>query len=150
MLTMMEMPRSPRLNGGSAIAVLIRSPSIIAVDVPVTLGGRCGDALATGCASEPALGGHVERAIDVGHSDRSIEVRHFQQRVVRSVIDVTSALGLTSVAEGVEQQGRRAALDALGCDYMQGYLFAEPAPPAATGCALRSLRRHHLGGISPA
>ena len=82
--------------------------------------------------------------IDKSFIDR-LTLNDASAALVRSVIDVTSALGLTSVAEGVEQQGQRTALDVLGCDYMQGYLFAKPAPPAASGCTLRSLRRHHSG-----
>ena len=60
--------------------------------------------------------------------------------LVRSVIDVTSALGLTSIAEGVEHQSQRAALDALGCDCIQGYLFAKPMPSAAMTGLLSSKR----------
>ena len=48
--------------------------------------------------------------------------------LVRSVIDVTHALGLTSVAEGVERPEQLTALAALGCDHVQGYLFARPMP----------------------
>ena len=32
------------------------------------------------------------------------------------------------VIEGVETEGERDALAAVGCDLMQGYLFAKPAP----------------------
>jgi diguanylate cyclase (GGDEF)-like protein/PAS domain S-box-containing protein len=64
--------------------------------------------------------------------------------LVRSVIDVTSALGLTSIAEGVELQDQRAALESLGCDCIQGYLFAEPTLPADAERTLLSLRRHRV------
>ena len=60
--------------------------------------------------------------------------------VIKSVIDVTAALGLTSVAEGVEQQDQCTMLDNLGCNTIQGYLFAMPMPSAATALALRRLR----------
>jgi EAL domain-containing protein (putative c-di-GMP-specific phosphodiesterase class I) len=50
--------------------------------------------------------------------------------VIKSVIDVTTALGLGSVAEGVEQQAQLVALEELGCDNIQGYLFAKPMPAA--------------------
>lgn len=48
--------------------------------------------------------------------------------IVRSTIDLAHNLGLTVVAEGVEDQ---AALDLLieyGCDSAQGYFFSRPAP----------------------
>jgi diguanylate cyclase (GGDEF)-like protein len=59
--------------------------------------------------------------------------------LVRSVVDVTRALGLSAVAEGVEDQAQRIALGGLGCDHIQGYLFARPAPAIATEELLRRL-----------
>ena len=60
--------------------------------------------------------------------------------LVRSVIDVTNALGLISIAEGVELQAQREALDELGCDCIQGYLFGEPMPHALSARTLLPLR----------
>ncbi len=40
-------------------------------------------------------------------------------------------LGLTLVAEGVEDTGTQAALAALGCDAAQGYGIAHPMPVEA-------------------
>ena len=47
--------------------------------------------------------------------------------MVRGVIDLSRALGLTCIAEGVERENQRSVLDELGCDSVQGYLFARPA-----------------------
>ena len=60
--------------------------------------------------------------------------------MVRSVIDLSAALGLTTIAEGVEQHDQLALLDELGCDNVQGYLFAEPMPNAQFVDALTKLR----------
>ena len=49
--------------------------------------------------------------------------------VVDAVISLAHALGLTVVAEGVETTAQRDILLALGCDEMQGYLFARPMDP---------------------
>jgi EAL domain-containing protein (putative c-di-GMP-specific phosphodiesterase class I) len=51
--------------------------------------------------------------------------------IVRSTIELAHALGLTTVAEGVEDQPTYDALAALGCDRMQGYHIAPPMPAAA-------------------
>lgn len=46
--------------------------------------------------------------------------------VVRGVIDMARSLGLAVVAEGVETEEQLALLAAEGCNYWQGFLFAEP------------------------
>ena len=45
--------------------------------------------------------------------------------VVRGVIDMARSLGLAVVAEGVETEDQLALLAAEGCNYYQGFLFAE-------------------------
>jgi diguanylate cyclase (GGDEF)-like protein len=48
------------------------------------------------------------------------------QAVVDAVIKLAHALSLRVVAEGVENQRQHEILSAMGCDEMQGYLFAKP------------------------
>jgi diguanylate cyclase (GGDEF)-like protein len=49
--------------------------------------------------------------------------------IVRSTIDLGRNLGLRVVAEGVEDEATWRALDALGCDAIQGYHISRPVPP---------------------
>jgi diguanylate cyclase (GGDEF)-like protein/PAS domain S-box-containing protein len=60
--------------------------------------------------------------------------------IVRGVIDLSQALGLTCIAEGVEGENQLAALDDLGCESAQGYLFARPATSADIADTLSRLR----------
>jgi EAL domain-containing protein (putative c-di-GMP-specific phosphodiesterase class I) len=53
------------------------------------------------------------------------------ERIVSSLVDLVSNLGLRSIAEGVETEDQLARLRVLGCDQAQGYLFARPLPPDA-------------------
>jgi sensor c-di-GMP phosphodiesterase-like protein len=46
------------------------------------------------------------------------------------VIDLGHNLGLQVVAEGVESRATSDRLAALGCDYVQGFYYARPLPPA--------------------
>jgi diguanylate cyclase (GGDEF)-like protein len=49
--------------------------------------------------------------------------------IVRTTIDLAHNLGLEVVAEGVEDSNTMQVLEALGCDYYQGYYFAKPLEP---------------------
>ncbi len=46
--------------------------------------------------------------------------------VVEAVVKLAQALGLKVVAEGVETEAQNQILRSLGCDELQGYLFAKP------------------------
>jgi len=46
--------------------------------------------------------------------------------VVDAVVKLAQALGLKVVAEGVETEGQANVLRSLGCDELQGYLYAKP------------------------
>ncbi len=48
--------------------------------------------------------------------------------IVRSTIDLTHALGLRMVAEGVEDEHTLAILQDLGCDLVQGWHLGRPMP----------------------
>jgi diguanylate cyclase (GGDEF)-like protein/PAS domain S-box-containing protein len=48
--------------------------------------------------------------------------------IVRSTIDLAHNLGLTVVAEGVEDDTAKEMLLGYGCDRAQGYFFARPCP----------------------
>ncbi len=50
---------------------------------------------------------------------------------VRAIVQLGHTLRLKTVAEGIEHEEQREALQAIGCDYGQGYLFARPMAPEA-------------------
>ena len=58
--------------------------------------------------------------------------------IVRAVIDLAAALGLQTVAEGVESRAQATALDHLGCTLAQGFLFARPVPATEMATKLKS------------
>ncbi len=51
--------------------------------------------------------------------------------IVRCVADLAHSMGLRFVAEGVETDAARRALEALGCDVAQGYLWSGPVSAEA-------------------
>ncbi|RBY92874.1 bifunctional diguanylate cyclase/phosphodiesterase [Blastococcus sp. TF02A-30] len=63
--------------------------------------------------------------------------------LVRTAIDLGHNLGLTVVAEGVEDADQVVALRALGCDIAQGYHFARPMPADELGALLARVGTIH-------
>jgi diguanylate cyclase (GGDEF)-like protein len=60
--------------------------------------------------------------------------------VVRAVVSLGHGLGMTVVAEGVEDDATLTLLAEIGCDVAQGYAIARPAPAADFEEWLRSRR----------
>jgi len=52
------------------------------------------------------------------------------EAIIRAAIDMARALGLTSVAEGIETPQQAAFLASARCDVLQGFLYARPMPSA--------------------
>ncbi|WP_448526958.1 bifunctional diguanylate cyclase/phosphodiesterase [Parathermosynechococcus lividus] len=52
------------------------------------------------------------------------------QAITKAIIDLAKGLGLPIVAEGVETVAQLEQLTALGCDVIQGFIFARPMPYA--------------------
>ncbi|MGI6577623.1 MAG: EAL domain-containing protein [Eubacteriales bacterium] len=50
------------------------------------------------------------------------------EAVVKSIISMAKALGMKTVAEGVESKNQVEFLRRIGCDEIQGYIFAKPMP----------------------
>jgi diguanylate cyclase (GGDEF)-like protein len=48
--------------------------------------------------------------------------------IIQAIVALGRALGVTVLVEGVETEEQRVLLRLAGCDEMQGYLFAKPAP----------------------
>ena len=72
--------------------------------------------------------------------------------IIGSIIDLAHALGLIAVAEGVETAAQLHALEALGCDLMQGYYWSRPLDAESMTERLRGsthLSPDRTGGVSP-
>ena len=64
---------------------------------------------------------------------RDLERDPSARAIVTSVVRVGQSLHLTVVAEGVETVGQRKLLAELGCDVVQGFLYAPALSPPAFG-----------------
>ncbi|MBB2949231.1 diguanylate cyclase (GGDEF)-like protein/PAS domain S-box-containing protein [Actinoplanes lutulentus] len=72
--------------------------------------------------------------VDVLKLDKSFidDILHSRQQhaLVDAIVTLAGNLDLSVVAEGIEESGQHTALDTMGCQYGQGYLFAKPQWPA--------------------
>jgi len=69
--------------------------------------------------------------IDILKVDRSFVSdlnEHTGGALTRAVVAISRELGLRTIAEGVEAAGQQTQLQALGCDYAQGYYYSQPVP----------------------
>ena len=90
--------------------------------------------------------------------DASVIARLFDgpdtRLIVKSLVDLVRALGIRSVAEGVESPDAAAALAAIGCDTAQGRHYCGPLDPAAAAIWLAghlrpAAARPRRGGAHP-
>jgi len=74
---------------------------------------------------------------------RDIHQSDAKRKIVGTMVDLCHQMGQRIIAEGVELAAERDTLTELGCDLLQGFLFARPARPfaaAATAVALGGRR----------
>lgn len=57
-----------------------------------------------------------------------IEQDNSEYNIIQSVINIVDGLGITSVAEGVENDKQLELIRSIGCDRYQGYLLSKPVP----------------------
>jgi diguanylate cyclase (GGDEF)-like protein/PAS domain S-box-containing protein len=61
---------------------------------------------------------------------RDLPTKEDSLAIVRAVVGLSSSLGITTTAEGVETKAQLASLTTEGCNEVQGFLFSQPRPAA--------------------
>ena len=59
-----------------------------------------------------------------------VAVREESLAIVRAIVALADALGMSTTAEGVESLDQVAKLREAGCTQIQGYVFSRPRPSA--------------------
>lgn len=72
---------------------------------------------------------------------RRLETDSNSGAVVSTIVGLSRALGVHTIAEGVETENQATLLKAAGCDVVQGYLFGKPGPLVVRGDQLEPVRR---------
>lgn len=75
---------------------------------------------------------------------RDIETNTTSQTIVRSILALCQGMHMECVAEGAETESQVRFLQAMGCQWVQGYYFAKPMPQAQ----IQSYLERHAAGAS--
>ncbi len=67
-----------------------------------------------------------------------------QHDLIQMINELAHRLGVPTVAEGVETQAQFDELAAIGCDWVQGYLFAAPMETDELASWVRAVRRERI------
>jgi EAL domain-containing protein (putative c-di-GMP-specific phosphodiesterase class I) len=115
-----ELTEHAAVQGMSAAAKVLRDLRALGVGISL-------DDFGTGYSSLlylrdlPVTEVKVDRAFVSG-----VHRRDDDAAIVQSVVQLAHAVGLSVVAEGVETSEQARFLAEIGCDYVQGYLYAKP------------------------
>ena len=67
--------------------------------------------------------------------------------ILESIVNMTKALGIPIIVEGVETEAQKQFLDGLGCRYVQGYYFYRPMSVANFEKIISDPERIDLSGV---
>lgn len=62
---------------------------------------------------------------------KDLETDDSDRAITEAIVAMAHRLGLKVIAEGVETDGQRALLAAVGCEFIQGYFYSKPLPAEA-------------------
>ncbi len=122
---MLEITEGTFMQDGAAALETMHAIRALGVGLSV-------DDFGTGYSSLSRLAHLPIRELKIDRSFmRDIERDPGALAVATAVVRVGQGLGMTVVAEGVETEGQRKMLAELGCDVVQGFLYAPALAPVA-------------------
>ena len=90
--------------------------------------------------------------VDILKIDRSfvdeVATSAVDRAIVATVVRLAQAVGLSTVAEGVETREQLDLLAEIGCDYAQGFLLAGPVPAAEATSVIAPARARPVPALT--
>jgi diguanylate cyclase (GGDEF)-like protein len=121
-LLTLELTESSLMSDGAATAATLHRLRALGISLSI-------DDFGTGYSSLAYLHRLPVTEVKIDQSFvRRMAVDHSDVRIVRAIVELSHSLGLTVVAEGVEDARSYDALVDLGVDVLQGYHIARPMP----------------------
>ncbi len=63
--------------------------------------------------------------------------------IAKTIVALAKSLGLQTLAEGIETKEQEVYLNAIGCNYAQGYFYSKPLNTSALEIFLKSIKSRH-------
>ena len=127
-------PANLALEAGDGFLVEDSPHAALTVERLKALGVRLvDDDFGQGCSSLSHFGRFPVDLLKIGHSlvERLGQDEEGVARLVRAMIGFAQAMGIRTVAAGVETEKQTASLHEMGCEQAQGFYFFEPSPADA-------------------
>jgi diguanylate cyclase len=116
----LEITESVLMQGHAATADTLTALKELGVHLAI-------DDFGTGYSSLSYLRGFPIDAVKIDRSFVEAVGRGYRESaLLRGIVDLSHALGLIAVAEGIERQEQAAHMEGLGCPLGQGYYFSRP------------------------
>jgi diguanylate cyclase (GGDEF)-like protein len=129
-----ELTESALVNNPENVSTILHQMK--ALDLSIAL-----DDFGTGYSSLSYL---QKFPIDILKIDRSFVakmlVNEEHRKIVVAIMSLAQSLGMTVVAEGIEEEAQAFALEKLGCQFGQGFVFAKPLDVATASRAIETGR----------
>lgn len=124
--------------------------AVMALDAVKQLGVRVAiDDFGTG---ESSLSQLAQLPVDVLKLDQTVIAQLAQHprgtELTNGIVALAHAIGLDTVAEGIETTAQAIALRASGCRFAQGYLFSRPLRPDALADLLRTPEQSRAANLA--
>lgn len=138
----LEVTESAMMQDRERAAEILRELSDMGISVAV-------DDFGTGYSNLSYLIDFSFRKLKIDRSFVSrIDTDSSSGAVVSTIVGLSRALGVRTIAEGVETESQATLLRAAGCEVVQGYLFGRPAPLViGNGLAPDRVDAHRAGTV---
>ena len=133
----LEVTETAMMQDRDRAAVILKALSEIGISVAV-------DDFGTGYSNLSYLIDFPFQKLKIDRSFVSrIDTDHSTGAVVSTIVGLSRALGVHTIAEGVETENQATLLRAAGCEVVQGYFFGKPAPLVVSNGTVAPVRMVH-------
>ncbi|MCH8312217.1 MAG: EAL domain-containing protein [Nitrospinae bacterium] len=117
----LEITESVLMDNAESAAIQLRQLSVIGIKLSI-------DDFGTGYSSLSYLNRFPLNNLKIDRTFVKDITCEEDAPLAKAIVNMAKALGLKTIAEGVETEVQKEVLRSIGCDFIQGYLLSKPVP----------------------